>query len=105
MSADNYFQVRRAQLIALAARHAIPTMYEWPEFVKAGGLIAYSPDRTDTLLEVGIYVGRILNGAKPEDLPIVQPARFELLINLNTARTLGIQVPPSLLARADEVIE
>jgi putative tryptophan/tyrosine transport system substrate-binding protein len=105
MSADTFFQVRREQLIALAAHHAIPTMYEWSEFVKDGGLISYSPVRTDMLLKVGVYVGRILNGAKPAELPVEQPTRFELVINLTTAKALGLTIPPSILIRADEVIE
>jgi putative ABC transport system substrate-binding protein len=105
MSADLFFQVQREQLVALAARHSLPVMYEWPEFVKAGGLISYSTFRTDAFLQSGIYVGRILNGAKPGDLPVVQSTRFELTINLKTAKELGLTVPDTVLARADEVIE
>jgi putative ABC transport system substrate-binding protein len=105
MSADLLFQVQRDQLLALAARHSLPVMYEWPEFVRAGGLISYSTFRIDAFLQSGIYVGRILNGAKPADLPVVQSTRFELTINLKTAKALGLDVPPTLLARADEVIE
>jgi putative ABC transport system substrate-binding protein len=105
MSADLFFQVRRDQLVALEARYKVPVMYEWPEFVAAGGLISYSTALTDSMLQMGIYVGRILNGAKPADLPVVQATRFELVINLQTARLLGIDVPPALLAIADEVIE
>jgi len=104
MSADLFFQVRRDRLIALEARYKVPVMYEWPEFVAAGGLISYSAVRTDWL-QMGIYVGRILNGAKPADLPVVQSTRFELVINLKTAKLHGLEVPPSLLVRADEVIE
>jgi putative ABC transport system substrate-binding protein len=99
MSADLFFQIRRNQLVALAARYKVPVMYEWPEF------ISYSTVRGDALLQVGIYVGRILNGAKPADLPVAQSTRFELVINLKTAKALGLTIPPSLLARADEVIE
>jgi putative tryptophan/tyrosine transport system substrate-binding protein len=105
MSADLFFQVQREQLVALAARHSLPVMYEWPEFVRAGGLISYSTFRTDAFLQSGIYVGRILNGAKPWDLPVVQSTRFELTINLKTAKALGLTVPDKLLALADEVIE
>jgi putative tryptophan/tyrosine transport system substrate-binding protein len=104
MSADLFFQVRRDRLIALEAQYNVPVMYEWPEFVAAGGLISYSAVRTDWL-QMGIYTGRILNGAKPADLPIVQSTRFELVINLKTAKLHGLVIPPSLLARADEVIE
>jgi putative ABC transport system substrate-binding protein len=80
MSADLFFQVQRDQLVALAARHSLPVMYEWPEFVRAGGLISYSTFRADAFLQSGIYVGRILNGVKPADLPVVQSTRFELII-------------------------
>ena len=104
MSADLFFQVRRDQLVAPEARYKVPVMYEWPEFVAAGGLISYSAVRTDWL-QMGIYVGRILNGAKPADLPIVQSTWFELVINLNTAKLHGLEIPPGLLARADRVIE
>jgi putative ABC transport system substrate-binding protein len=105
MSADLFFQVQRDQIVALAAHYSVPVMYEWPEFVRAGGLISYATVRTDAFLQAGIYVGRILNGAKPSDLPVVQSTRFELTINLGTAKALGLEVPPSVLARADEVIE
>jgi len=80
-------------------------MYEWPEFVAAGGLISYSTALTDSMLRMGVYVGRILNGAKPADLPVVQSTSFELVINLTTAKSLGLTVPPSLVAIADQVIE
>jgi len=104
MSADLFFQVRRDRLVALETRYKVPVMYEWPEFVAAGGLISYSAVRTDWL-QMGIYVGRILNGAKPADLPIVQSTRFELVINLKTAKLHGLEIPPRLLALADQVIE
>jgi putative tryptophan/tyrosine transport system substrate-binding protein len=102
-SADLFFEVQRDQLVALAARHSLPVMYEWPEFVRAGGLISYSTFRTDAFLQSGIY--GILNGAKPADLPVVQSTRFELTINLKTAKALDLEIPAKLLALADEVIE
>jgi putative ABC transport system substrate-binding protein len=105
MSADLFFQVQRDQLVTLAASHRIPVMWEWPEFVDAGGLISYAPVRTDALLQSGIYVGRILNGAKPAELPIAQSTLFELVINRRTANALGLEIPPKLLALADQVID
>jgi putative ABC transport system substrate-binding protein len=105
MSADTFFQVRREQLVALAARHAVPAMYEWPEFVRAGGLMSYSTMRAEYMLQVGIYVGRILNGAKIADLPVVQSTKFEFVINLKTAKELGLTIPPGVMAIAEEVIE
>jgi putative ABC transport system substrate-binding protein len=104
-SANLFYQVVLDRLIALAARHAVPAMYEWREFVQAGGLMSYSVSRTEAWHQVGLYTGRVLQGVHPADLPIVQSTRFELAINLRTAKALGIAVPPSLLARADEVIE
>ena len=91
--------------VSLAAQHSIPAMYEWPDFVKAGGLSSYSADRAEMYRQVGIYTGLILNGAKISDLPIVQPIKFQLVINSKTAKALDLTIPPSLLARADEVIE
>ena len=105
MGADPFFQVYRDQVIQLAARHRIPTMYEWPEFVKSGGLVSYSTDRGEMFRQMGIYVTRILNGANPGGLPVMQPTKLELVINLKTAKDIKVEIPPTLLASADEVIE
>jgi len=105
IQADPFFVSRRGQLVALASRYAVPAIYELGGFAAAGGLISYGPDPEALAREAGVYAGRILKGAKPADLPVQQPTTFQLVVNLNTAKALGISVPPSILARAEEVIQ
>ena len=102
---DTFFQTQRDQIVALAARYRIPTSYPWPEDVTVGGLFSYGADFRDVFHKAGTYVGRILKGEKAADLPVQQPTKFRLAVNLKTAKVLGLAVPPHILARADEVIE
>jgi ABC-type uncharacterized transport system substrate-binding protein len=105
VGADPFFSSRRTQVLTLAAKHSLPAIYQWREFTMAGGLMSYGPIIADAYRQTGIYVGRILKGAHPADLPVTRPTRFEFVINRTTAKTLGITIPRMLLSRADDVID
>jgi putative tryptophan/tyrosine transport system substrate-binding protein len=102
---DAFLQLRRNQITALCVRHALPAIYPWREYADAGGLISYGASIREAYRQSGIYVGQILKGTSPAELPVQQPTKFEMIVNMTTAKILGIEFPPSLLVRADEAIE